>query len=342
MQYSQQDRLARLVVSTALFLVPIVGAAGVAQAQAKTPRVALVPPKFVDTVPKGPREAIAQRFELGMKATGVQPVGGAQVTAALPADGAKCDKACRAALAAKLSCDFVAGARIEGEDRFFKYVLWLADRTGKRIAKVKKKCDICGAKAAADAMELAASALATKMRATPPDPATVSISSDPQGARIEIDGKYYGETPRDVKLGAGKHEIVLKLKGHISATKTLTCVASVAEKVALKLIRKAVKTKSNRKLWGWLAVGAGVGAAIAGIAMLAVDGSGTDCVNSAHVSSERCRETTSSATGGGVLLGVGAVAIGTGLYFLLTGESKKEKSPTLTLTPAGISMQGTF
>jgi hypothetical protein len=38
---------------------------------------------------------------------------------------------------------------------------------------------------------------------------TVSISSDPDGAKIFVDDKFHGNTPATVRLPAGAHAIVL-------------------------------------------------------------------------------------------------------------------------------------
>ena len=42
---------------------------------------------------------------------------------------------------------------------------------------------------------------------------TVTISSDPQGAEIYLDGKFVGNTPSAFKLAAGRHHIKIKLTG---------------------------------------------------------------------------------------------------------------------------------
>lgn len=46
---------------------------------------------------------------------------------------------------------------------------------------------------------------------TPPEPilGTVAVTSNPLGAEIVIDGKSYGQTPRNIDLIIGKHEITL-------------------------------------------------------------------------------------------------------------------------------------
>jgi len=43
--------------------------------------------------------------------------------------------------------------------------------------------------------------------------AVVSISSNPTGADIEVDGNYVGSTPSTIQLKPGEHEILITKKG---------------------------------------------------------------------------------------------------------------------------------
>jgi serine protease Do len=61
---------------------------------------------------------------------------------------------------------------------------------------------------------------------------SVSISSDPDGAEIFIDGKFHGNTPATLKLLAGPHAIVLKFPGHADWRRTLEVLKS--SKASLK------------------------------------------------------------------------------------------------------------
>ena len=45
---------------------------------------------------------------------------------------------------------------------------------------------------------------------------TVEITSDPEGAEIEIDGAFTGDTPRSRTLKPGEHKITLRKKGYAS------------------------------------------------------------------------------------------------------------------------------
>lgn len=44
--------------------------------------------------------------------------------------------------------------------------------------------------------------------------ATISISSDPQGADIEINGEFAGMTPRDKQVEPGEYLVRISLSGY--------------------------------------------------------------------------------------------------------------------------------
>jgi hypothetical protein len=52
--------------------------------------------------------------------------------------------------------------------------------------------------------------------------ATLAIASTPAGADIEVDGGFVGNTPSTVTVAPGSHQIVVKKKGFVDWTKTLS------------------------------------------------------------------------------------------------------------------------
>jgi hypothetical protein len=57
---------------------------------------------------------------------------------------------------------------------------------------------------------------------------TVSVSSQPAGASVWINGKERGRTPLRVKIQAGRAQVVMVLAGHASATADLTASEGMA------------------------------------------------------------------------------------------------------------------
>jgi serine protease Do len=63
---------------------------------------------------------------------------------------------------------------------------------------------------------------------------TVTISSEPDGAEIYVDGKFHGNTPATLKLNAGSHSVVLKCAGRADYSRTLEIPK--ASKLSLKAV----------------------------------------------------------------------------------------------------------
>jgi PEGA domain-containing protein len=54
-----------------------------------------------------------------------------------------------------------------------------------------------------------------------PVQASLAIDSNPTGADIEIDGAFVGNTPSNISLAPGSHQVAVKKKGFTDWTKTL-------------------------------------------------------------------------------------------------------------------------
>jgi len=61
----------------------------------------------------------------------------------------------------------------------------------------------------------------TPEQSTAPAQASLAIDSTPPGADIEIDGAFVGNTPSNVSVAAGSHQVAVKKKGFTDWTKTL-------------------------------------------------------------------------------------------------------------------------
>ena len=72
----------------------------------------------------------------------------------------------------------------------------------------------------------------TSSPAVPEGVGTVAISSDPDGAEIFVDDKFFGNTPASLKLPTGSHTILLKFPGHSDWRRALEVLKS--SKTSLK------------------------------------------------------------------------------------------------------------
>ena len=285
-----------------------------AAARAET-TVAVVGLAFKGEVPSAVRAAMNEHLGNGLSAAGLRLVPEASLRAALgERDGRCAEAACWKGVAARLGCRYVVGGSVKGEDRSYDLALWMGDATtGTVAAWVQERCDICGLAAASEKMDLTASALAAKLTAAERAPARVSLVADPPGASVFVDGVEVGPAPRELELAAGKHELVLRAPGYLAATRSVTAIAGVQERLELRLLRAG--GTSPARVVGWIGVGAGAAALAAGIALLAINGQSVDCPGDGRPG--LCTRKTSA--GGGVAGGLGAAALGVGGYLLYRG-----------------------
>lgn len=78
-----------------------------------------------------------------------------------------------------------------------------------------------------------------KADSAPEGSGTITITSLPDGADIEVDGKFLGNTPATVKLSAGPHSIVVTLPGFANFARTVDLPRS--SKLTLKAVLTAVQ-----------------------------------------------------------------------------------------------------
>jgi hypothetical protein len=56
-------------------------------------------------------------------------------------------------------------------------------------------------------------------------PATVTVKSIPEGADINVDGKFMGSTPSTIQLSVGEHLVLIEKEGLKSWHRTMTVSA---------------------------------------------------------------------------------------------------------------------
>ena len=69
------------------------------------------------------------------------------------------------------------------------------------------------------------SASATPLASMPASTARVSVSSTPDGADIEVDGSFSGNTPSDLEVLEGEHSITVKKTGYKNWERKMKLVA---------------------------------------------------------------------------------------------------------------------
>ncbi|MBW2731485.1 MAG: PEGA domain-containing protein [Deltaproteobacteria bacterium] len=316
-------------------------------AQAADLTFGVMPVVFDGDLTPAVKSICTQRLALGLKATGAIVKDGPRVTKLMPTEGA-CDDVCRQKIAAALQAQYIVGATVKGEDRFYELHLWLADaESGKASVQVKRTCHVCSLTALARSMDLAASALRAKVKTERAVPGDVTVETAPAAAMLEVDGQPMGQTPTKLKLLPGKHEIVAKLEGYLAARKTLTVIAGSEETVTLNLVAEAKARRSKvRPILGWTGIALGAASMVTGIVLMVMDGEGT-CESAWP--GEDCPERLNTLPLGAAFFGTGAALSGVGAYLLLSESVTKvarSDSRRLSLVPlrqgVGLSFWGSF
>lgn len=164
------------------------------------------------------------------------------------------------------------------------------------------------------------------------------------GAKILLDGRSAGTTPKELTVAAGKHQVRVKLLKYRTETRTVNASlekTSIVDVTMERLDKKAILVATpspatevdgrRTPTWGYVALGVGL-SAVASAAVLygvgkAQGDSAHDNYRSATVPSEilgywgDVEAAERKVTAGHVLIGVGAAAIAVWLYsYLLHGR----------------------
>ena len=145
----------------------------------------------------------------------------------------------------------------EGRDYTVKVEL-VAGADGKRLAETQDGCEICGVVDASGLIDSAAATLRLKLDALSKGPASVKMTSNPQGAIVTVDGEVVGETPIERPVVPGKHLIRVSEEGYISIEREVTFVEGVNEDLNFSLEKLPSRLPGRR--FGYVSLGFGLAA----------------------------------------------------------------------------------
>ncbi len=78
------------------------------------------------------------------------------------------------------------------------------------------------------------------------------VGSEPAGGTVFVDGRELGSAPVEASVGAGTHQVVVRLPGFLD--KTTSVVVSVGERRVVS-INLAETTPITKKWWFWTGIG---------------------------------------------------------------------------------------
>jgi hypothetical protein len=296
-----------------------------ARAQGESPgiqRVAVVRLAISGGVPEAVRARFSQRVLDGLTAARFEVLAGDRLQKRLRATSSEsCDEpSCYPAMARELGVGYLVAGAIGEQAKTYDVKLDLFNgRTGAVLASVHERCETCGLEDAAEKVNLAASALRTRLEAVTRMPARFVIRSTPPAARAQLDGKPVGSTPLDLELASGEHQLSLRAADHEPLHRTFVVVSGVDETLDLALVREPTLFPYRPIGWAGLTLG---GVAIAsGIVALVMDGKEVACPKAQQDAMGHCPRVRSTGVLGAVLLGVGSASAAVGGISLYLGTN---------------------
>jgi tetratricopeptide (TPR) repeat protein len=178
-------------------------------------------------------------------------------------------------------------------------------------------------------------------------PGRADVRSDPSGAVIRVDGQPEGITPGNLELPPGRHQLELRLEGHLAAQRELEIEPGSQQEFAIELtpevapeppeplqVEPESHTAPERSSpWPWVLTGAGLALAGTGVgldlgALRRSQSAGDFDRAEAYEAWES--EVRSLAISGDVLLLAGAAAVVGGLVWLLIDRLGRRRHETLS------------
>lgn len=221
-------------------------------------KLAILPVKVDGNLSESDQAELVKAMIGGLERGGFAVTPPDQVLAA-DSNAAACDNAaCYKNIAAKTGSAYVVRTIVGVKDRDYTIRVELLGADGSRLAETADGCEICGVVDASGLIDSAAATLRLKLDALSKGPAAVSLTSNPKGAIVTIDGQIAGTTPLNRPVVPGKHLIRVDLDGYISIERQVTFVEGVNEDLDFSLEKLPSRLPGRR--WGFVSLGFGVAA----------------------------------------------------------------------------------
>lgn len=266
-----------------------------------------------------------ERAAEGLRRGDFTVVAGDEVRARVPAGA--CAAECLRAVAEATGARYLVRAEIEvaGRDYEVELTLLRAD-TGAPVVTSTGTCEICGHAELADRVADLAGELRRKLGSAVEPPPRLRVLTLPHGSEVQIDGVVVGVTPLDLTVAAGAHEVIVARPGFVAHRRTIDLDDGATGTIAAELVPVApvvapvvAPGPAPRRLAppGWATLAVGLGAAAAGVALLAIDERPirSDCAGENVDAEGDCKYRHNTLVGGVVLTvaGVAAVVVGAAL-----------------------------
>lgn len=250
----------------------------------------------------------------------------------LPAPEGCAEPECMAAAVAKSSAQGVVVSSVQVEGSDYRLAVEIRDGGGAVLVQREGSCEICTYDEAAEALRGLVATAAGELAPTAPAVTTgpVRVSSSPAGASVMIDGATVGTTPYEGELPAGPHVVEIQKSGHEAARREIEVLAADGASLDVELRRSGGSlSPRTTDIIGWSALGVGVAALGAGIALLVLDDNPVKkSCSGVHVDADGdCEFRYDTLPGGIAFTIVGAVGIAAGTGLVVYARRKRGREP---------------
>lgn len=325
-------------------------------------KVATLPLDVQGELPDSDRDDMTKALLSGLERGAFEVISPDQVVAASPGAAGCADAGCAKQVASATGSQYVVRSRVTVQDRDYQIVVELLDgETGQSIAQTEDGCEICGVADVSPMFTTGAATLGTKIDALATGPSIFTLTSEPVGALVTLDGEIIGATPLERPMVPGKHVLRVSADGYIAIEREVTFVEGVSEELNITL--EKIPSRLPSRPWGYVSLGFGVAALGGGVFLTWLHDRpfkiGANCMGEDVITidgMEQCKFLHDSKWGAAGALVAGAALTTLGVLILVDSakRTKKDKGgdkgkktarlrrPRFGVGPGSVMVQGRF
>ena len=200
--------------------------------------------------------------------------------------------------------------------------------TGEAVVTIEGRCELCGIHEAVETLASKAANVQAALERIRAGATTLTLTTRPPGARVELDGEFVGSTPLTVSVTPGVHRVLATREGYLPQGSRLDAVEGMQRDVELRLLPAPASAPDPRSraliAGGATSIALGVAAIAAGAVLIAIDGdpNRADCQTDG---AGNCRFLYSTRTGGIIGLAFGAASVAGGTTLLGLGIRRRAR-----------------
>lgn len=253
--------------------------------------------------------------------------------------GSCADDACVREAMSGTSAAAVVILSVEQHDNVYRFSLEARDAdSGERLATVDDTCEICGLDEVAELVELRAAALGERLDR--PTEGTLSVTSEPAGAEVYLDGNKVGMTPIELSVAEGAHSVRLVKRGFLDDTRTVDVQVGMEDSMRFKLVAEPEGSAVARRWYvaGGVSMGLGVVGLAAGIPLMLLDTKPYEG-NCRADPLGNCAKLYDTMGVGASLTTAGVIGLGAGTAMVLIGRKHSRSRAELEPAPGGLAVR---